>query len=226
MLVPVAALRTFGPHNRDRAFEATSAGTGAGGSLAEAAARGLRTALGYDALRRTLRGRLAPVAVPPELFQQDVQLTFLARSARNHGLELELLRLGDAEEPLPVVLARAVDPGADRYRWALGSGLGLRDAALEAVRDLLGAVQLDRDPAAEDGADFGDPLIGELDPAVLLPVGEAEAALGADLDWAQVLERLRAGGRDVLLAPCGQADLRAGRVEVVKVLLTDGTSDV
>ncbi|MFJ5927674.1 TOMM precursor leader peptide-binding protein [Kitasatospora sp. NPDC092948] len=226
-LVPVAALRTFGPHNRDRAFEATSAGTGAGGTLAEAAARGLRTALGYDALRRTLRGRLAARELPLEILAQDAQLTFLGRSAQNHALEPELLRLGDADEPLPVVLARAADPAAGGYRWALGSGLSLRDAVLEAVRDLLTAVQLDRDPAAatQGGTDTGDPLIGELDPSTLTPAGTAGATLGENLEWPQVLERLRASGRDVLLAPCGPADLRAGRIDVVKVLLTDGTSD-
>ncbi|MFJ8444072.1 TOMM precursor leader peptide-binding protein [Kitasatospora griseola] len=226
-LVPVAALRTFGPHNRDRAFEATSAGTGAGGTIAEATARGLRTALGYDALRRALRGRSDVRELPLELLRQDAQLTFLGRSAQNHGLALELLRLGGADEPLPVVLARAADEATGRYRWTLGSGLGLRDAVLEAVRDLLTAVQLDRDPAAatQGGSDAGDPLIGELDPAVLTSAGAAEAELGEYLEWPQVLERLRAAGRDVLLAPCGPADLRAGRIEVVKVLLTDGTSD-
>ncbi|RKE17545.1 TOMM precursor leader peptide-binding protein [Streptomyces sp. TLI_171] len=228
-LVPTAALRTFGPDNGDRAFEATSAGTGAGGTPAEAVARGLRTALGHDALRRALRGEMAPRAVPLELLQQDVQLTFLARSAQNHGLELELLRLGGTDEPLPVVLARAADPATGQRRWSLGSGLGLRDALLEAVRDLLGAVQLDRDPALGESAaevvDPGDPLLGELDPAVLAPAGEDGAGLGEDLDWPQVLDRLRAAGRDVLLAPAGSADLRAGRIEVVKVLLTDGTSD-
>ncbi|PJN25383.1 TOMM precursor leader peptide-binding protein [Kitasatospora sp. CB02891] len=227
-LVPVAALRTFGPHNRDRAFEATSAGTGAGGTIAEATARGLRTALGYDALRRALRGRLDVRELPLEILGRDAQLTFLGRSAQNHGLALELLRLGGADEPLPVVLARAADETTGRHRWTLGSGLGLRDAVLEAVRDLLTAVQLDRDPAAgaQGGSDAGDPLIGELDPAVLTSAGAAEAELGGYLEWPQTLERLRAAGRDVLLAPCGPADLRAGRIEVVKVLLTDGTSDV
>ncbi|MGW4696697.1 TOMM precursor leader peptide-binding protein [Kitasatospora cineracea] len=275
-LVPTAALRTFGPHNRDRAFEATSAGTGAGGTLAEATVRGLRTALGYDALRLALRGRLAvrpvplddsaepvdPVApaepvdsldsVAPAGGGVDAELVFLVRSARNLGLEPELLRLGGTDAPLPVVLARAADPGTGRHRWALGSGLALRDAVAEALRDLLGAAQLDQEPETGDGraaADPGDPLIGELDPAVLAPAGTAEIAeaetagagaaeaetagagaadLGwaAGLDWAGVLERLRAAGRDVLLAPCGPADLRAGRIEVVKVLLTDGASDV
>ncbi|MGW4815161.1 TOMM precursor leader peptide-binding protein [Kitasatospora cineracea] len=280
-LVPTAALRTFGPHNRDRAFEATSAGTGAGGTLAEATVRGLRTALGYDALRLALRGRIAVRQVPlddsaepvdpvapaepvdsldsgaPAGGGVDAELVFLVRSARNLGLEPELLRLGGTDAPLPVVLARAADPGTGRHRWALGSGLALRDAVAEALRDLLGAAQLDQEPETGDGraaADPGDPLIGELDPAVLAPAGTAETAgaetagagaaeagaaeaetagagaadLGwaAGLDWAGVLERLRAAGRDVLLAPCGPADLRAGRIEVVKVLLTDGTSDV
>ncbi|WP_035957290.1 TOMM precursor leader peptide-binding protein [Kitasatospora sp. NRRL B-11411] len=268
-LVPTAALRTFGPHNRDRAFEATSAGTGAGGTLAEATVRGLRTALGYDALRLALRGRLAVQQVPlddsgepvdpvaPAGGGVDAELVFLVRSARNLGLEPELLRLGGTDAPLPVVLARAADPGTGRHRWALGSGLALRDAVAEALRDLLGAAQLDQEPETGDGraaADPGDPLIGELDPAVLAPAATAEIAeaeiaevetaeagaaeaetagagvtdLGwaAGLDWAGVLERLRAAGRDVLLAPCGPADLRAGRIEVVKVLLTDGTSDV
>ncbi|MEV7211785.1 TOMM precursor leader peptide-binding protein [Kitasatospora cineracea] len=253
VLVPVAALRTFGPHNRDRAFEATSAGTGAGGTLAEATVRGLRTALGYDALRLALRGRLAVRQVSAEgagwdgpgaggsdgSDGSDAELVFLVRSARNLGLEPELLRLGGTDAPLPVVLARAADPGTGRHRWALGSGLALRDAVAEALRDLLGAAQLDQEPEPEpeDGpaaADPGDPLIGELDPAVLAPTGTAEAAEVAEvaeagaveLDWAAVLERLRSAGRDVLLAPCGPADLRAGRIEVVKVLLTDGTSDV
>ncbi|QKW18195.1 TOMM precursor leader peptide-binding protein [Kitasatospora sp. NA04385] len=235
VLVPTAALRTFGPHNRDRAFEATSAGTGAGGTLAEAAVRGLRTALGYDALRLALRGRLTPHTVPSDAFRADAELTFLTRSARNLGLEPELLRLGGADAVLPVVLARAVDPGTGEYRWTLGSGLTVRDAAAEALRDLLGAVQLDHDPAAAAPADQGDPLIGQLDPAVLVPAvlvpepADGSGSTGDDTgtpDWAGVLERLRAAGRDVLLAPCGPADLRAGRIEVVKVLLTDGTSDV
>ncbi|WP_244305609.1 YcaO-like family protein [Kitasatospora cheerisanensis] len=225
VLVPVAALRTFGPHNRERAFEATSAGTGAGGTLAEATARGLRTALGHDALRRTLRGELAALELPLEVLRQDAQLTFLARSAQNHGLEPELFRLGGPDAPLPVVLARAADAATGGHRWSLGTGLSLRDALLEAVRDLLTAVQLDRDPAAPGAADTGDPLLGELDPAVLTAAGQAGPELGDGLEWTQVLDRLRAAGRDVLLAPCGPADLRAGRIEVVKVLLTNGTSD-
>ncbi len=60
---------------------------------------------------------------------------------------------------------------------------------------------------------------------MLTAAGQAGPELGDGLEWTQVLDRLRAAGRDVLLAPCGPADLRAGRIEVVKVLLTNGTSD-
>ncbi|MFF1871429.1 TOMM precursor leader peptide-binding protein [Streptomyces sp. CB03911] len=229
VLVPAGALRTFGPYNRDRAFEATCAGTGAAGTPATATARGLLSALAHDALRRTLRG--APAArVDPGLFQDDPELVFLARSAKNLGLELELLELGAGPEQFaPVVLARATDPGTGRDNWAVGSGLRLRDAALEAALDLLGRVQLGRDtaspaagrPAAEH-PDTGDPMLRELATASL-PVGTgAPSDPAAARTLPEVAARLRALGRDALVAPVDAADLRAGRIAVARVLLTDG----
>ncbi|MCX4745734.1 TOMM precursor leader peptide-binding protein [Kitasatospora sp. NBC_01287] len=220
-LVPAAALRPFGPHNQDRGFEATGAGGGAGGTLAEASARALCSALGYDALRRALRGAAEPAVVPLDLLLSDVELTFLVRAAKNLGVDLELLRLGGPEEPLPVVLAR--DGGT---RWALGSGPSLRDAVLAAARDLLGLVQLGRDLGPGQQGDAGDTLLAGLDPAVLVPGGgtadEPADELTARRSWSEVLARLRAAGRDVLLAPAGAADLRSGRLQVVKALLLDG----
>lgn len=121
-LVPAAALRPFGPHNQRRAYEATAAGCGAGGTLAEASVRALRSALGYDALRRALRGAAELATIPLDLLLADVELTFLTRSAKNLDVELELLRLGGADEPLPVVLARA----GGGTQWSLGSGADLR----------------------------------------------------------------------------------------------------
>ncbi|WP_329585847.1 TOMM precursor leader peptide-binding protein [Kitasatospora sp. NBC_01250] len=228
LLVPAAALRPLAADNAGHVFEATSAGTGAGGTLAGAITRALRSALAYDALRRALRGAATVRTLPLDLLEADVELTFLARSATNLGLELELLRLGgDPGEPLPVVLARATEPGAERGRWALGGALSLREAVLAAARDLLGLVQLGRDLGAPGSGDAGDPLVRDLDPAVLVAGADATGAgpgAPADrLDWAQVLERLREAGRDVLVAPAGAPDLRAGRIEVVKVLLTHGT---
>lgn len=229
LLVPAAALRPLGADNAGHTFETTSAGTGAGGTLAGATVRALRSALAYDALRRALRGTATPRTIPLDLLEADVELTFLARSAKNLGLELDLLRLGDGPaEPLPVVLARATEPGADRGSWAVGSGLSLREAVLEATRDLLGPVQLGRDLGTPGSGDPGDPLVQDLDPAVLVASADETAAtpgaLDERLDWARVLERLRQAGRDVLVAPAGAADLRTGQIEVVKVLLTHGTS--
>lgn len=68
-----------------------------------------------------LRGAATVRTLPLDLLEADVELTFLARSATNLGLELELLRLGgDPGEPLPVVLAQATEPGAGAGagRWA------------------------------------------------------------------------------------------------------------
>ena len=224
VLVPAAALRTFGADNRDRAFEATAAGTGAGATTGEAAARGLLSALSYDALRRALRG--SPTArVAAEAFQDDAELVFLARSAKNLGLELDLLELAaGSHRAVPVVLARAADPATGRPVWALGSGLRLRHAVLEAVRDLLGEVQLGRDPGADATVDTGDPLIRELDPRTMPAATGAPLDPAPGTDWTAVLDTLRAAGRDVLAAPAGSADLRAGRIEVARVLLTDGAA--
>ncbi|MER5638910.1 TOMM precursor leader peptide-binding protein [Kitasatospora sp. NPDC002227] len=219
VLVPTGALRPFG--GGSAGFERTPAGTGAGGTLAEAVTRGLGTAVAYDALQLALRGAAEVSAVPLELFGEDVELTFLARSAANLGLTPELFRLGGAQAPLPVVLARAGG------KWTLGSGLGLAAAALEALRDLLGQEQLSRDPACAGGVDPGDTLLVGLDPAVLAASGAVTAAsVDPELDWPAVLERLRGAGRDVLIGRAGAADLAAGRIEVVKVLLADGTSGV
>ncbi|MGF1429243.1 TOMM precursor leader peptide-binding protein [Kitasatospora sp. LaBMicrA B282] len=221
LLVPAGALRPFGPHNQDRVFEPTSAGIGAGGTLTEATSRALRSALGYDALRLALRGEVAPAAVPLDLLPADRELTFLIRSAKNLGVELEVLRLDGPGAPLPVVLART---GAGAWTLACAGSLGA--AVPAAVRDLLGVVQLERDLGPDEPADTGDPLLRELDPAVLVAgdgdPGVGDAGAGGRCGWARALELLRAAGREVLVAPAGAPDLRAGRIEVVKVLLADG----
>jgi bacteriocin biosynthesis cyclodehydratase domain-containing protein len=222
-LVPAAALRPFGPYNRDRAVEASAAGTGAGRTPREAAARGLLTALGHEALRGALH-RTTPIrAVDPEAVAAlgDAELTFLVRSAANLGAALEILDLGTpGERTVPVVLARAGE------RWALGAAPAWRDAALEAVRDLLGAVQLAAEPKAPQPLDTGDPLLRDLAPQTIAATGPATAPdPGEHTDWAGVAARLRAAGRDVLAAPVPAPDLAAGRVFATRVLLTTGPAD-
>ncbi|MFJ4970987.1 TOMM precursor leader peptide-binding protein [Streptomyces sp. NPDC088755] len=216
--VPAAALRPFGPHNRDRAHLASRAGSGAGGSAAEAAGQALLSALAHDALLRAVRGttQVSPVAAGGT----DPELVFLLRSAANLDIAVELLDLGEAERTSAhVVLAREADAPSAQGRWAAGAGLSLRVAAACALRDLLGQVQL----AAEDpgaAVDLGDPLVGDLAPAAIAVGGESLAVGGPETTFDAVLERLRSAGRDALYVGTTPADLPAGSIATARVLLT------
>ncbi|XUZ96183.1 TOMM precursor leader peptide-binding protein [Streptomyces araujoniae] len=229
--VPAAALRPFGPYNRDRAQLASRAGSGAGGSAAEAAGQGLLSALAHDALVRAVRGAttVSPVAADGD----DPELVFLLKSAANLDIAVELLDLGEeGRTSAHAVLAReangpSVQGGSDgepsdasaQGRWAVGAGLSRRAAAASALRDLLGQVQL----AAEDpGAvvDLGDPLLGDLAPAAIAVGGESVAVKGAETTFDAVLDRLRATGRDALYADTTPADLPAGSIATARVLVT------
>ncbi|SHM61449.1 TOMM precursor leader peptide-binding protein [Actinacidiphila paucisporea] len=211
LLVPAAALRPFGPDNQARVVEPTSAGTGAGATPGAAVARGLRTALAHDALRRALGGRLTVGRIAPEALDgDDAEITFLLRSATGLGADLEILDLG--ESVLPVVLARAADPASGAPRWAVAAGLRRRDAVVTAVRDLLGAVQTGGAP------DLGDPLLADLASSTLTATGES--ATPAATDWPTVAAALRSAGRDALTAPLHTPDLAAGRLHATRVLLT------
>ncbi|MFJ8760913.1 TOMM precursor leader peptide-binding protein [Streptomyces cyaneofuscatus] len=229
--VPAAALRPFGPHNRDRAHLASRAGSGAGGSAAEAAGLGLLSALAHDALVRAVRGttRVSPVAADGG-GGTDPELVFLLKSAANLDIAVELLDLGEADRTSAyVVLARETD-GANRPtdeangpsahgRWAVGAGLSRRTATAFALRDLLGQVQL----AAEDpGAEvyLGDPLLGDLAPAAIAVGGEPVAVDGPETSFDAVLERLRSAGRDALYVGTTPADLPSGSIATARVLLT------
>ncbi|MFI8356726.1 TOMM precursor leader peptide-binding protein [Streptomyces cyaneofuscatus] len=222
--VPAAALRPFGPHNRDRAHLASRAGSGAGGSAAEAAGLGLLSALAHDALVRAVRGttRVSPVAADAADGggRTDPELVFLLKSAANLDIAVELLDLGEEDRTSAyVVLAREANGPSGQGRWAVGAGLSRRTAAASALRDLLGQVQL----AAEDpGAvvDLGDPLLGDLAPAAIAAGGEPVAVDGPETSFDAVLERLRSAGRDALYVGTTPADLPAGSIATARVLLT------
>ncbi|MBA0052451.1 TOMM precursor leader peptide-binding protein [Streptomyces sp. AJS327] len=226
VLVPAAAVRTFGPDNADRLFEPTRAGTGAGASPADAAAEGLLSALTYDALSRALHGgtaALVPLKVLAEGEAADPELTFLLRSSAVLDLELELLDLGEhARSGVHVLLARGAG------RWAAGAGTSWQAAAATALRDLLGQAQLAAEPTAEPFG-TGDPLLHDLDATTLHAAdaehaGSPEHADGAVsttvTPWPAVLDRLRAAGRDALVADTGPADLAAAGIHTARVLLT------
>ncbi|NEC44390.1 TOMM precursor leader peptide-binding protein [Streptomyces sp. SID8016] len=216
--VPAAALRPFGPHNHDRAHLATAAGSGAGGSAAEAAGRGLLSALAHDALLRAVRGttRVGPVAVGGD----DPELVFLLKSAANLDIAVDLLDLGEADRTsASVVLAREADGPSSEGRWAVGAGLSRRAATAAALRDLLGQVQL----AAEDpgaAVDPGDPLMADLAAGAIAVGGESVAADGAETTFDAVLEALRSAGRDALYVSTTPADLASVPVATARVLLT------
>ncbi|MFB8774900.1 TOMM precursor leader peptide-binding protein [Streptomyces broussonetiae] len=214
-LVPGEAVRPFGDGNRDRLFEATSAGMSAAASAADAAAQGLLSALAHDALRRALRGSGVPeIAVTADADEAGPELVFLLRSAAHLGVEAELLDLGERERTgVAVVLARA---GA---RWTVAADLSYPAAASAALRDLLGRVQLEGQGLAGETS-WGDPLLGDLDPRALAVRGSVTAQGASAASWAGVLRVLGDQRRDVLVVPTGSADLERAGVHVVRVLLT------
>ncbi|MFG2639800.1 TOMM precursor leader peptide-binding protein [Streptomyces sp. NPDC048370] len=246
--VPEAAVRTFGPANRDRSHLATGAGVGAGASAQEAAGRGLLSALAHDALVRAVRGdtRVAPVDLPSvdtdPVGADDPELVFLVRSAANLGVTVELLDLGEDERSSAyAVLAREIPDGSSaspggRRRWALGAGLSRRDAACDALRDLVGQVQLSAEDPSEtenesEDVDLGLPLVIDLAPGTIAVTEAGERpAQGAATTFDAVLDRLRAAGRDALYVATTPADLAACGVSTARVLVTvptteDGTAD-
>ncbi|MFB6977945.1 TOMM precursor leader peptide-binding protein [Streptomyces scopuliridis] len=224
ILVPAAAVRTFGPHNADRLIEPTRAGTGAGATAADAAADGLLSALAHDALCHTLRGGTAsrvPLKPLAEGEAADAELTFLIRSAAVLDIELDLLDLGEGDRSgAHVLLARGAG------HWAVGSDISAQRAAVAALRDLLGQVQLGREETAAP-FDLGDPLLRDLDATTIHATdteGTGAVVSRAVTDWSAVLDRLRAAGRDALMVDTGSADLATAGIRTARVLLTTEAS--
>lgn len=234
--VPLAAARPFGAHNRERLVPPTRGGTGAGWTPGEAAGRGLLSALALDALRRALGGaevtRLEPCppdgdpAAAPRASALP-ELIFLTRCAAHLAVRVELLDLGEGgHSSAQVVLAREITVTGPP-RWAVGCALDRASAAVAALRDLLGTIQLAGDPsAAPPGAgpgavDAGDPFWPGLDARVLTPVGPAPPVAASGTGFDRIRARLRAAGRDALLLPTTPADLALGGLHTARVLLTD-----
>ncbi|MEU1619321.1 TOMM precursor leader peptide-binding protein [Streptomyces sp. NPDC005722] len=229
-LVPAAAVRTFGNHNHDRLFVATSAGSAAGPSPSRAAVRALYSAAAFHTLTAALRSACPVTPAPARWAAGDPEVVFLRRSAVNLGLEAELLELGGPDGLAPVMFARARNPRTGRAVWAAEAAPTRREAAVGALRDLLGQVQLGRDDALTAPLDTGDPFLGDLDPMTVAVTGEAGEAGEAEdatpaADGAEVLRRARQRGLDALVVATGSADLRSAGVHVARVLLTHGAVD-
>ena len=226
-LVPAAALRPFGSYNRERLVLPTRAGIGAADTPGQAVARGLLSALGFAALVDAVRGAPA-TRIALDALGGDPEAAFLAKSASNLGAEVELLELGDrGRDAAPVLLARARGGTDVSGEWALGCAPSWQEAAVDALRDLLGRIQLTRQFGTHGAArvDVGDPLLGDLD-AEALPVGdEAVARLDVRVPWARIVAQVRADGGDVLVAPIAAPDLAVGGIHVARVLLARETDD-
>ncbi len=216
-LVPAAAVRPYGPDNRGAGFVRTGAGVGAGSTLAEAARHGLASALAYRAVLGAIRGG-AVNRVALDTAGGSPELTFLARSAANLGVELELLELSGVAGGY-ALLARVADPAGGAPLWRAAAHPQWTDAALAAVRDLLGAVQLGQQTGRS--VDSGDPLLRDLDAATLRPTADRPARLAAAGSWAALLAGLRSGGLDALAAVTTSADLRRGGLATTRVLLAE-----
>ncbi|WBB69637.1 TOMM precursor leader peptide-binding protein [Micromonospora sp. WMMD812] len=220
--VPAAVLEPFGPANHGRGVEPTSAGGGAGGDLAEAVRSGLASALAGHALRQVVGGAATARRIRLDTIGTDPELVFLTKSAANLGVAVELLDLGGQPDTgVTVLLARSFDPTRGQWSYALAADPAWTVAAVAALRDVLGQAQLRaQDPDAVP--DTGDPVLVDFDAGTVAVHGETDAAAGAVHRWADVLDRLREHGYDVLVAPVGGADLAAGGLVVVKVLLAAG----
>ncbi|MFF0725622.1 TOMM precursor leader peptide-binding protein [Streptomyces sp. NPDC004134] len=216
--VPAAALCPSGAANRDGLVLRGSWGTGAGECVGEAAGHALLSALAHEALLRAARGGHGATPVRAQPTSDDAEWVFLTRSAETLGVPVELLDLGEQERSgVSVALAREPGVGA---RWAVGASLTPAGAAVAALRDLLGQVQL----AAETGAapDTGDELLPDLAPGAIQPSGgeAGDAGDAGPVTFPMVLDRLRAAGRDVLWRDTTPADLRSAGLYTARVLLT------
>ncbi|WP_106581311.1 TOMM precursor leader peptide-binding protein [Murinocardiopsis flavida] len=225
--LPAAAVLPFSDCNDAALFERSAAGAGSGPDPAQAAAEGLLSAFGYEALRAALHRTARVAEIPAAALGAADETVFLLRTAENLGCAPLLLDLAGGA-PAHVVLA--VDLAGDGPPlWTSGAGLDRRAAATGALRDLLGIRQLggvsaataheDAADAAE-GVDLGGPLLPGLDPRALLADADGPAPERPATDHAALIADLRARGGDAFAADVTPVDLGACGLRTVRVVRT------
>ena len=235
--IPAAAVYPWSGLNARGRFERTGAGAGAGRTSAEARRAGLLSAVCYLALRDAMAGAEPARQVEPAALGADPEIEFLLSAAETAGRPATLLRLA-APGPVHVMLALA--QGEGRPGWAVGAALAESAAAVTALRDLVGTLQLGpgqlgpgQPGAGQPGAgqpaggqdralDLGPELLPDFDPRTL-PVasGDRPAPVPADTAFAASVlaapEPAAAGPADPEPAAAGPAD-----PELAECLLASG----
>jgi bacteriocin biosynthesis cyclodehydratase domain-containing protein len=229
--LPAAAVYPYAPVNQALVFEPTSAGAGCGVTVAEAVRQGLMSALADWAIRRAVSGRCA-VTELPVLADGDKEIEFLLLAVRNLNREVRFYALAP-EAPVSVVLAVSDRGGGDggeatasvgHTDWSAGSALSLRDAIADALRDIVGTIQLSDEPVGHGWSPGGLTAAAtpDFDPRTL------RGATAGDSDFATrqrgtiegVVGWLRSTGRDALVANTTTPDLRAAGFTTVRVVMT------
>lgn len=139
--VPAAAIFSCSPLNRGGLFEKTRAGSAAGLTFQEVFTAGLLSALAYEQLNGTIRGRNALVELDQELLQQEhPDLAFLLHSAQRFAYPFAVLKVA-GDVPVHTILAVTLH-GINPQIVTIGTALSATQAATNALLDLVGSFQL------------------------------------------------------------------------------------
>lgn len=196
VLVPQAAVWSRHAVNSRGAFERTTAGEGAGATLAEAVAAGLLSAAAFRALSSLVReGDVHDIPADG----LNAQNAYLLDAARLKGLDPVLVELPHTAVGT-VLLARDLRSG----EHTLGSGWDVDQAAQDALLRLLGRVLV-----APTGAEPDRMLIPDLDVSTLALRTVSEPFTGST-----------EASLDTVVVDTTTADIRAtGALHTVRVLL-------
>ena len=161
-MVPAAAALPLSSANHAMLVERTSAGTAAGAGRDEVVAAGLATACAYAALRDLISARGIAVRLDVETLCSDDTLAFLDRSARRLCRPVRVFELPGAAPAHAAIAIVDDEPAEEVPIWTVGAGLTAREAALAALRDVVGIVQLLHFHGI--AADAGTRLLADFDP--------------------------------------------------------------
>lgn len=213
--VPAAAVYPWSGLNARGRFERTGAGVGAGRTSAEARQAGLLSAVCYLALRDAMAAAGTARRVQPAALGTDPEIEFLLSAAETAGRPATLLRLAG---PGPVHVLMALAEGEGRPAWAVGAALAEPAAAVAALRDLVGALQLGAGQDQHQAPDLGPELLPDFDPRTLMVASDDRPA--PEPAAGELAECLLASGYEALAVDTTPPDLAGtGLFATARVLL-------